>query len=240
MAGAANAGNRRGGGDDMTIRVVLATRGPAPHDVLKQRLEDPEGVSVVACTDDVPCTVLQAGRVGAEVVIITKAFADQFLVDLCSQVQALHAGPKILLVDDEGNEESLLLAIEAGVDGYVASTSDIGEAVRALSRGESVIPPAMLGPLLRRLIERRREAAVVAEYLVQLTPREREVLLLLVEGLDQGAISRSLFISPDTARTHIQRVLRKLGVHSRAEAISLFSRTGLADRLERMVERSMS
>jgi two-component system, NarL family, response regulator DevR len=224
----------------MTIRVVLATREPAQSDVVKRQVGYLEDVSVVVRTDDVACTVLQAARVEAQVVLMTRAFADLFLVDLCSQVQAQEAGPRTLLFDEGGNEESLLQAIEAGVDGYVATETDIGEAVRALARGESVIPPAMLGPLLRRLIERQREAAAAAEQLVHLTRREREVLSLLVEGLDQGAISRSLFISPETTRTHIQRVMRKLGVHSRAEAIALVSRTGLADRLERMVDRSSS
>ena len=98
----------------------------------------------------------------------------------------------------------------------------------------------MLGPLLRHLIERRREAASAADQLVQLTPREREVLALLADGLDQRAIGAALFISPETARTHIQRLLRKLGVHSRAEAVDLITRNGLVDRLERMVERSTS
>jgi two-component system, NarL family, nitrate/nitrite response regulator NarL len=75
---------------------------------------------------------------------------------------------------------------------------------------------------------------------VTLTPREREVLSLLVEGRDATGIAAVLFISPETARTHVQRVLRKLGVHSRLEAITLVATTGLADRLERMVERNAS
>lgn len=198
------------------------------------------GISVLARTDDVASSVLQASRVGAQVVLVTDGFTDPLAL-LCSRLHELKPRPFTLLLELEGDEASLFRAIEAGVDGYATRASGeavLVEAIRALSRGESVIPPAMLGPLLRYLIQRRREAAAVAEQLVQLTPREREVMSLLANGLDQRAIGEALFISPDTARTHIQRVLRKLGVHSRAEAIELIARNGLVDRLERMVERS--
>ena len=196
------------------------------------------GISVLARADDIASTMLQASRVKAQVVVITNRFTDSLEV-LCSRLQELEPRPRTLLLEGEGDEATLFRAIEAGVDGYATSASGeavLAEAISALSRGESVIPPAMLGPLLRYLIERRREAASAAEQLVQLTPREREVLALLADGLDQRAIGSALFISPDTARTHIQRVLRKLNVHSRAEAIDLIARNGLVDRLERMVE----
>jgi DNA-binding NarL/FixJ family response regulator len=62
-----------------------------------------------------------------------------------------------------------------------------------------------------------------------LTRREREVLALLADGLDQNAIATSLFISPKTVATHIQRILAKLGVHNRTQAVALAHRVGLAN-----------
>jgi two-component system, NarL family, response regulator DevR len=223
----------------VAIRVVLAEPSRSHQVMLKAALSAEQDLLVVGCCDNAPSALLQVARLDAHVVLVTRRFTAS-LVDLCMRLQALDRSPRILVLDDVADEERLLDAIEAGVDGYVHGLVSAADGIRALSRGESIIPPAMLGPLLRRLIEQRREASRVAEQMVQLTPREREVLSLLVAGRDQAAISESLFISPDTARTHIQRIMRKLGVQSRAEVIAMVSDAGLSDRLERMVERSAS
>jgi two-component system, NarL family, response regulator DevR len=223
----------------VTIRIVVASPDREQRSLVEHQLVGLDSAHVVASAGDVTSTVLQATRTDAHVVIISMG-SSEVLEKLCVQLQSLKPPPRTLLLNQYGNEEALVHAIESGVDGYVADSASIGPAIEALARGESVIPPAMLGPLLRRLIERQREAAAAAEQLVELTRREREVLSMLVDGLDQHAISRSLVVSPDTTRTHIQRVLRKLGVHSRREAVELVARTGLAERLERMVERSAS
>jgi DNA-binding NarL/FixJ family response regulator len=233
----------RGGGgavariDAAGIRVVLVGA-EVTH---RGALSSSDDVVFAATSADIPCTVLQAERVQADVVVVTDGFRGA-KSDLCSRLQLLDPPPRTLVLADREDEGALLEAIEAGVDGYaIGAIGDAHtlDAIRALQRGESVIPPTMLGSLLRGLIERRREATRAADQLVRLTPREREVLALLVEGLDQEGISSALFISPDTTRTHVQRLVRKLGVHSRAEAIALIVTSGLAERLERMVERSV-
>jgi len=222
--------------------VVLVEPRRLVREALVESLAEDHGVQIAAATDDVTSTLLQAGRVHAEVVVIANSPALPLPV-LCQQLHDLESPPRILVADSRPDEDALLRAIETGADGYssgVTGLSGLVEAIEAIARGESVVPPAMLGPLLRRLIERQREAAQAAERLVKLTPREREVLGLLVDGLDHEGIAEQLYISPETARTHLQRVLRKLGVRSRVEAITLVAQTGLADRLERIVERSAS
>jgi len=222
--------------------VVLVEPRPLVREAMVETLVQDHGVQVAAASDDVASTVLQAARVEADVVVVANT-PTLSLPALCEQLHALEGAPRILVADSQADEEALLRAIEAGADGYssgVKGLAGLVEAIEAIARGESVVPPAMLGPLLRRLIERQREAAQAAERLVNLTPRERQVLALLVDGLDHEGIAAQLVISPETARTHLQRVLRKLGVRSRVEAIALVAQTGLADRLERIVERSAS
>jgi DNA-binding NarL/FixJ family response regulator len=87
----------------------------------------------------------------------------------------------------------------------------------------------MLGGLLERLLQQRRARDEAARRLSRLTPREREVLTLLAQGGDNDSIARVLVISPQTARTHIQNVLVKLGVHSRLEAAAVAIQNGLVD-----------
>ncbi len=217
------------------IRVVVAD----PRRLLREALAEYLAAECfeVATAGDHSSTVLQAQRIRADVVVM--AGVDEALPSLCRQLHELAPPPRTLLIDGPARDDVLLEAVEAGVDGYLVGdggVSELVEAIGALTRDESVVPPAMLGSLLRGLIERRREAARASETLDRLTRREREILALLVEGLDDERMGERLFISPQTARTHVQRILQKLEVHSRLEAISLVARTGLGERLEAPLE----
>ena len=105
-----------------------------------------------------------------------------------------------------------------------ATRTDESDQVAGLLLGadDYLAKPIRLDYLLarvRRLV--RRWSAISAPVASRLTPREREVLALLAEGLEQGEIARRLFITPKTVAKHIERILGKLGVHSRAQAIAL-------------------
>lgn len=220
------------------VRVVLVTGSRPARDVTAQTAEWDHGIVVAATADDLHTAVLQVKRTKPAVVVVSATVGD-WLASLCRELRALNPRPRVLLADGDNDTGALLWAIESGVDGYLTrrtSVDAVAEGIRALARGEAVVPPTMLGPLLRRLIERRREADRATEQLVRLTRREREVLARMVEGSKASEIADDLVISPETVRTHIQRILRKLEVHSRDEAVALAARTGLADRLERVVE----
>lgn len=119
--------------------------------------------------------------------------------------------------------EDLIPAVDAGCVGFLsnqASLDDIREAAETVLNGGAVVPPELLGKLLHHLVERRRSHDRVAG-LDSLTEREREVYRLAITGLRKEEIGERLYISPGTARTHLQRVYRKLGVHSQAELMGL-------------------
>ena len=224
------------------ILVVLGEPRRLLRDALVDGLATQPGIEVAAWADGAASTLLQAERTSAQVLLLSAAMRE-CLPEVCEGSRRYSPRPRTLFLDHAPDEEHLLEAIEAGVDGYttgVDGLEGIAEAIRVTARGESVVPSAMLGPLLRRLIQRRRDAAEAADRLSALTRREREVFGLLIEGQDDDAIAATLFISPETARTHVQRILRKLEVHSRVEAVALAARSGMADQLERAIERSAS
>jgi DNA-binding NarL/FixJ family response regulator len=137
---------------------------------------------------------------------------------------------RVLVLTGEEDQGTLVEAVEAGANGYLTKECPLAEliaAARAVHRGETLIPGRMLGALLARLIRRRREHEAAARMIGHLTRRERQVLALLADGADNDAIAQTLVISPQTARTHIQNILGKLGVHSRLEAAAFVIQTGI-------------
>jgi NarL family two-component system response regulator LiaR len=135
-----------------------------------------------------------------------------------------------VLVLGEGGADRMIEAVEAGAMGYLesrASFDSVTDTVRSLAKGVAAIDPAMLGALLRHVVDRRREERETRETLEVLTPRERQVFGLLARGLDSGQIADHLFISVQTVRTHTRSVMSKLDLHSRSELMALAARCGL-------------
>ncbi|HYY44071.1 MAG TPA: response regulator transcription factor, partial [Actinomycetota bacterium] len=135
-----------------------------------------------------------------------------------------------VLAERSDDDDALMEAVDAGADGFITkgrSMEELVEAMRRAWKGEVVIPPDMLGGLLARLTRRNKKQEEALEKVARLTPREREVLALLLEGADNEAIARELVISPETARTHVQNLMSKLGAHSRLEAVAFAMQSGI-------------
>ena len=125
-------------------------------------------------------------------------------------------------------------AFAAGASGYVRHDERIEGVERAIVKaraGEAVVAPQLLQGAFAELLNPAAQPDDEGQRLLQLlTPREVEVLVRVAEGEDTRLIAAGMGIAPSTARTHVQRVLMKLGVGSRLEAAALAARTGLLDR----------
>lgn len=205
-------------------RVVLADTQTLCRAALAVAL-DTAGFRVVAQTSDGDGALRAVAAHVPDLIIVDAELPRRRGAQVCAQVKDdFGSTVRVAVLSDTAREEVLLAAVEAGADGYLTRDMDLDGLLRALrriGRGEAVVPPLMLGSLLRNLINRRREADAALLRFSRLSRREREVLELLVEGADQESMSEILSISPQTARTHIQNVLSKLEVHSRLEAVAL-------------------
>ncbi|WP_405710245.1 LuxR C-terminal-related transcriptional regulator [Streptomyces xanthophaeus] len=132
------------------------------------------------------------------------------------------------------NPRGIAAAFAAGASGYVRHDERIEGVERALAKaraGEVAIAPQLLQAAFAELLNPTAQPDDEAGRLLRLlTPREVEVLVRVAEGEDTRLIAAGMEIAPSTARTHVQRVLMKLGVGSRLEAAALAARTGLLDR----------
>lgn len=135
---------------------------------------------------------------------------------------------RVVMLTSIDDDDTILEAVQAGADGYLTkdrALDDVIAAVHAASSGELLLPAAVLGGMARRL----GAEPVEEPFAAPLTPREHEVLRCLGEGRATRAIAADLAMSPETVRTHIQAIRRKLGAHSKLEAVTIALRRRLID-----------
>ncbi|MFV0451315.1 MAG: response regulator [Propioniciclava sp.] len=130
-------------------------------------------------------------------------------------------------------DEYVFAALEAGASGFLikdAEPEDILRAIRAAASGDSLLSPTVTRRVISTFAGGPRPAGVteVPRGLDELTEREREVLELIAEGLNNAELAERLFISKATARTHVSRILTKLGARDRAQLVVIAFRAGLA------------
>ncbi len=162
-----------------------------------------------------------AARHHPDVVLLDIGLPDRNGIMLGGEILDAHPDAKIVIVTSLEDQRALQDAVRLGFHGFLTKDTKLPQLVRAIrdvAEGQLVVP--------HRLATRRRngDSEEVALLSSQLTPREREVLGLLVAGSNSSEIARALTVSPNTVRTHVQSILAKLQVHSRLEAVAFARR----------------
>jgi DNA-binding NarL/FixJ family response regulator len=142
---------------------------------------------------------------------------------------AARPAARVVVLSADHNMAHAVAAARAGVAAWVAKEQGAAEletVLRGVARGHSWFPPDMLGEILREL-RTDISGSKASHPLRMLSPRERDVLLSMMEGMRGRQIAENLLISTDTVRTHTRNIFAKLDVHSRLEAVSLAVAAGL-------------
>mgnify|MGYP000869657185 CR=1 FL=1 len=210
------------------MRVVIAEDLALLRDGLT-RLLTAYGLEVVGAVDNGPSLLRALTTLRPDVAVVDvrlpPTFTDEGLRAAAAARAQLPGLPVMVLSQHvEQLYARELLSDRAGGVGYLLKdrVSDVGrfvDAVRQVAAGGTVMDPEVVGQLLAR---RSRETP-----LQRLTAREREVLALMAEGLPTKSLARKLGISQFTARNHIQNILVKLGLHSKAQAVSYAFKKGI-------------
>jgi DNA-binding NarL/FixJ family response regulator len=159
-----------------------------------------------------------------DVVVLDYRLPGEDGVSVARRLRELAPEVGLLMLTGLEDDAVLRAALIAGCTGFVTkdrATGDLVDAVRAVRAGRGAIDPAM-NARLAGPPDGGRDAT-------GLTQREHEVLVLLADGLSTREIAQQLFISLNTARNHVQRLIAKLGAHSRLEAVAVARRNGLLD-----------
>ena len=203
------------------VRVVLVD----DHAVVRRGLRsflsiypDIDVVAEAANGDDAIAVIAVAQSQGTlpDVVLMDLAMERLDGVEATRRIRSRWPEVEVVALTSFVDEARVLEALDAGASGYIikdAPAEEIVLAIRAAHRGEMMVDPA----LARKLLTRGRQPTARGPF-AELTEREREVLGLVAQGLNNNDIARALTTSERTARTHVSNVLRKLGLASRTQA----------------------
>ena len=164
------------------------------------------------------------------VVLLEQTVRGKRGTDLIAELPQTPAPPRFVVVSESTDSDEIIDALAAGVDGWVGKDSDGDQLMFALDevlRGHLYLHPPARRPVVRRLLEQRADHRPPT-FVNDLSPRELEVLRCLVAGLTRDQTARTLFVSPNTVRTHVQNLLRRADVHSTVALVAAARVAGVA------------
>ncbi|MBC2868380.1 response regulator transcription factor [Streptomyces mexicanus] len=217
----------------MTVRVLLADDQALLRGTFRMLFDSTEGMETVGEASD--------GREAVE--LARDRHPDVILMDirmpeldglaatrLISEDEDL-AGVKVLILTTFEDDEYVAEALRAGASGFLgkgASPEELLEAVRTVAEGEALLSPRATRALITRFLAQPEPCtAAVHQRLECLTPRERDVMRLVALGLSNDEIAERLFVSPLTAKTHVNRAMAKLAARDRAQLVVIAYQCGL-------------
>jgi DNA-binding NarL/FixJ family response regulator len=168
---------------------------------------------------------------GVDVAVVDLALPDGDGYGLIEELSS-RPGVMTLVLSASLEPARFARAVEAGASGVLhksAAIGDIVDAVRRLRAGETLLSPTEVIEMLRMVSRKRQEEYEARRAIERLTPREKQVLEALAEGLDSKDIAEKLNITVETERTHMVNILGKLDVHSRLQALVFAARHGLVE-----------
>jgi DNA-binding NarL/FixJ family response regulator len=141
-----------------------------------------------------------------------------------------HDPPRVLMLTTFDLDEYVYEALRAGASGFLlkdAPAHELIHAVHVIAEGDSLVAPSVLRRLIADFATRDQQPRPSPAALDELTPRELEVLKLIARGLSNTEISETLVVAPQTTKTHVGRILRKLNLRDRAQAVIAAYESGL-------------
>ncbi len=214
------------------LRILIVDDHAVVRSGLRAVLEDEEGLEVVGEATNARESLVKAQALRPDVVLMDirmEGGDDASGIDACRKIRSELPETQVIMFTSYGERESVLASIMAGATGFLTknvSHARLVEAIRAVGRGQSLLDASVTRDVIERLAELGRAQPEPVDLL---SDREREILLLVAQGLTNKEIAAKLFLSPYTARNHVIRILDKLGLSRRSEAAAQAVKLGLLE-----------
>ncbi|MDP9869241.1 response regulator transcription factor [Streptosporangium brasiliense] len=214
------------------IKVLLADDEGLVRSGFRVLLDLEDGITVVGEAANGAEAVERARATRPDVVLMDIRMPRLDGIQATAQIAQTHGleQVRVLILTTYDTDEYVFDALQAGASGFLlkdAGPAELLHAIRVVADGEALLAPRVTRRLIAQVTTRRTAAQAGEGRLAVLTQREREVLALVGQGLNNDEIGGELFLSPATARTHVSRAMTKLGARDRAQLVVIAYQTGL-------------
>jgi DNA-binding NarL/FixJ family response regulator len=214
------------------IKLIVADDHALARGGLKAMLGAEDDLEVVGEAADGGEAVDLALKLRPDVVVMDIRMPKVDGIEATRRLREHNGAPNVLVLTTFDLDEYVYEALRAGAGGFMlkdAAPSQLAEAVRTVAAGESLLAPAVTRRLVERFVRRPPADAVREQEFSDLTDRELEVLTLIARGMSNAEIGEHLFLSEATVKTHVTRILSKLGLRDRVQAVVRAYESGLVE-----------
>jgi DNA-binding NarL/FixJ family response regulator len=214
------------------IKLIVADDHALARGGLRAMLGAQDDLEVVGEAADGGEAVDLALKLRPDVVVMDIRMPKVDGIEATRRLRAHNGAPNVLVLTTFDLDEYVYEALRAGAGGFMlkdAAPSQLAEAVRTVAAGESLLAPAVTRRLVERFVRRPPGGAVREQRFADLTERELEVMTLIARGMSNAEIGGELFLSGATVKTHVTRILGKLGLRDRVQAVVLAYESGLIE-----------
>ncbi|MGB2567311.1 response regulator [Micromonospora citrea] len=215
----------------MTVRVVIVDDQALVRAGFRMVLDSQPDLAVVGEAIDGADALRVLARTEADVVVMDVRMPTMDGVEATRRIcRDNPGGPRVLVLTTFDTEADAFAALRAGASGFLLKNvppEELLAAIRVVAAGDSVVAPSITRRLLDRFADRLGPGPAEDPRLAQLTEREREILLLVAQGLSNAEIAARVHVAEATVKTHVGRILAKLRLRDRVQAVVLAYESGL-------------
>ena len=211
------------------IRVVLADDQPLVRTGLRMILSAADDIEVVGEAADGAEAISACSEFSPDVVLMDVRMPGVDGIDATRAVTATDSPPKVLVLTTFDLDDVVYEALRAGASGFLlkdAPEERLITAIRVVADGGSLFAPSVTRALIAEFAQRSRSPSTAS--VDRLTERETEVLVQIARGMSNSEIAEALFVTENTVKTHVARILMKLGLRDRVQAVVLAYEHGVA------------
>jgi DNA-binding NarL/FixJ family response regulator len=213
-----------------SVRVLIVDDDDLMRAGLKSVLASDESVEVVGEAADGRAAVQRTRALGPDIVLMDVRMPNLDGIAATSEVLAVSPDVKVVILTTFEQDDYVFGALRAGASGFLlkrTAAEELISAIHTVAAGDSLLSPSVTRTVIDRMAGQPLPDASARERVEELTPREREVLELVARGLSNGEIAAALVIEDSTVKTHVKRILMKLRLRDRVQAVIFAYETGL-------------
>ena len=227
-------GAERPGEVSGTISVVLADDQALMRMGFRMVLEAEEDIAVVGEASDGTSALAQAKALHPDVILMDVRMPGMNGIEATERIARECPGTRVLILTTFDLDEYAVAGLRAGASGFLLKDTrpaELAEAIRTVASGEAVVSPRITQRMLEMFASSLPNSGTPAQAsdprIDSLTPREKEILVLMSQGMSNAEIAEHLVVSATTVKTHVGNVLAKLDVRDRVQAVVVAYETGL-------------